>query len=128
MHFKKPLRHVGRIREHLAVGDNHLERRDDFARGVGGSVLYVSDAFCRLIIPYPHIVKRFDLRLEGESTPSEDGMILLLRVERRIQADEVDAFIREVAHDVEAVAVVKCVRLELDVHRLHHVVSASMLM
>ena len=117
MHFKEALRHVGRVREHLAVRDDHLKSGDDFACGIGDGVLYVSDALCGLRVPESHIVKCLDLRLDGESTPFEDGMILLLGVEGRIQADEIDAFRREIAQDVEAVAVVECVGCKADVHK-----------
>ena len=107
MHLKETLCHVGGIREHLAVGDDHLESGDNLRCGVRDRVLNLFNACCRLCIPVPHIVKRFDLWLDRESAPSEDGVVFLVGVERRIEADKVNASGGEVRHDVQAVAVVK---------------------
>ena len=78
VHFIEALRHIGRIGKHLTVRDHHLKASDDFARGIGDSVLYISDALFRVSIIEPHIIKGFDLRLDRESTPFENSMILLL--------------------------------------------------
>ena len=43
-------------------------------------------------------------------------MILFVGIEEWIETDQVDAGIAEVCHDFEAVAIVKGVRLELDIH------------
>ena len=64
----------------------------------------------------PHIVKCFDLRLDGESAVSEDSVVFLIGVERRIKTDKVNASGGEIRHDVQTVTIVKCVRLESDVH------------
>ena len=61
-----------------------------------------------------------NLWLDGESTTSEDGVILLLGIEGRIQADKIDAFIREIVHYVETVTVVEGVGCEMDIHKVSH--------
>ena len=52
----------------------------------------------------------------GESGASEDRVIVRIGIERRIEADKVNAFVRKVCHDVEAVAVVEGVGGKADVH------------
>ena len=63
--------------------------------------------------------KGFDLRLDGESGASEDGVIVRIGIERRIETYQVDAAVGEVSHDVEAVAVVEGVGCKADVHSIN---------
>ena len=85
---------AGSIRDRSRCGDDQLKRNmtvlNMVSCRIGGGVLQhrkYSDACAN----HPQTqstyrqVARLDLRLDGESDPSEDGMILLLRVERRIK-------------------------------------------
>ena len=116
MHFKEALCHVGGVGEHWGARYTHLKGGDDLPCGIGDSVFDVSDACLGVVVPEPHIVKGFDLGLDGQPATSEDGVVLCIGVERWIETDEIDASGREVSKDVEAVAVVEGVGCEADVH------------
>ena len=96
--------------------DDHLKGGDDFRGGVGDSVLDFTDALLGVGIPEPHIVKSFDLGVDVQPGASEDRGILCVGIEGRIEADQVNASVREVCHDVEAVAIVEGVGGKADVH------------
>jgi hypothetical protein len=64
------------------------------------------------LVPAPGVLERLDLRRRPRAVFCEQDVVVLVRLERRIEVDEIDGLVLDVpSQHVEVVAVVQEVRL-----------------
>ena len=109
--FEQAVGHHGEVGHHVILPEEGPERLNDL-RKVGVRTLDDLAVFALgLLVPVPGIFKGFNLRLAALTLGRfEEEIVVALRIERRVEVDEVNGFVREVlAEDVEVVAVEKLV-------------------
>ena len=116
MHHKQTFCHIRGIRQHFTFRNMQFKARDDFGGRIGRCTFDACDAFSRLSVPKPHIIKRFYLRVVPQSRVTEYLIVLAFGVEWWVKTDKVNTSVWEVCHDVKAVTIVKCVGFKTDVH------------
>ena len=108
--FDKARGHHRQVREHVAVAEEGAKR----LHGLGHAAAlldYFLIGACRVLVPRPGILERLDLRCRLSAVFGEQDVIGGVRIEWRVEVDEIDALIGDVAsQDIEVVAVVEPVR------------------
>ena len=116
-HLHQPLDHVAQIGHELGVRISQRvhPQLPKLVDGLAYPVLshqyrHVPDRFLGSVVQYPHIVERDHLvRQRPPRRVLVDGVVLPLRVERRVKVNQVHAPLRQVLHDREAIAKVQAV-------------------
>lgn len=110
LHFENEVSDYRQIGEHVVGAEK-------FAEGlhhVGDAAAALNDFFVDgggKLVPFPRVLKGFELRgSAGAVLFGEEHVVVLIALEGRIEIDEVDGFVPDIAaENVEVVAVVKMV-------------------
>ena len=119
MQFDEPHRHHGEIGHHVVLAEK-LPHRHQHGRGVGIARLHhLVERLLGAWRPVPSIVEGLDLRLRLVPVRRlEKHVIGRVRIERRIEIDEINALVGDVvAQDGEVVAIIERVAARLAAHR-----------
>ncbi len=119
MQFHKSRRHHHQIRHHLVRANELTQRANHRGYALGRILHQIFVRMLRAFAPVPRVVKCFNLRVRFRAAlVLEQHVVRTIRVERRIEIDQVNAFIRDMlAQDGQIVAVEKCVGCNRFGHR-----------
>lgn len=109
-------RHHGEMGEHVVGSEEAAEGLHD----VGDATATLNDFLVHgggELVPFPSVFEGFELGGgAGAILFGEEDVVVLIAFERRVEVDEVDGFVFDVAKDFEIVAVIKLV------HRMRPIV------
>ena len=118
-HLRQPLRHVGEVRQHARGTQQALERAHHPVLRPRRTARDPRHPLRRRCVPLPCVRERSDLCGRPVLSPEQDGVVGV-RVERRVQVDEVDACVSPLPHDLQTVSVVERPLLRSTVCRPWH--------
>ena len=110
--LQQPGRHHRQIGHHVVFAQERPHRVEQVERRRVAAVRDAVERVLRAVVPLPGILERLDLGIGagGAGRGAEQHIVAGVRIERRVEVDQVDAAVRDVAaQDVQIVAVIKVV-------------------
>lgn len=103
--------HHGEIGHHVVLAEEAAHGPEQLGRAGPAGAHHLVEGVLRLVVPVPRILERLDLRVGAvPGLRLEQNVVVGVRVERRVEVDEIDALVRDaVVQDLQIVAVVKLV-------------------
>ena len=109
--FEQAVGHHGEVGHHVVLAEKGAERLDHLRQSGVRAVDDLVKLALGLLVPVPGVLERLDLCLAALALGRfEEEIVVALGIERRIQVDEINGFVRNVlAQNLEIVAVIKLV-------------------
>ncbi len=122
MQLDQPDRHHRQIGHHVVVAEERAHRGEHVEGARPPAVHHLVKGILRRVVPVPAVFERFDLCVRFAARCSaEQDVVIGIRIERRIEIDEIDAVIRHMrAQHIQIVPVKQMVgqlHLALPPHR-----------